>query len=346
MRLSTLYLFALFLLALPALSSAGRVAIIADNGESVRTACASFSGSATAADVLKGSGLGVQLADYGPDLGEAVCKIGATGCEISNCFCDPNYWAFFYSGGGSWTSSEVGVSFHEVSNGELLGFRWTSWPPAEPEMRSFSDICPPEEGAQVQYVARHFEIDLPEDPLCIGEPIEMNVQSLEEELPVWEPSLDSLRRDVFRPIDIFMGTVVKVFYKNTWLELVSSGETDEEGDYSFTPPLPGTYNLELSKIGFVHTTKNLEVADCTPVPECIADSDCAYDQQCVQQACVQLSGYCGYVEDHEFVEYECCSDSACSASPVGGRCEDHRCVEPSETRMRDILRVLFNYYIY
>ncbi|VVC02669.1 Uncharacterised protein [Candidatus Burarchaeum australiense] len=139
---------AFLLVVLPSLASAGefaRAAIIADSGTGVQTACVNFSGSASAAELLAQSGLGPEFADYG-DMGKAVCKLGATGCNATSCFCSSSYWAFYYARNGSWVSSDVGVSFHNATDGEVLGFRWTSAMPAEePAWVNFSEACEPME---------------------------------------------------------------------------------------------------------------------------------------------------------------------------------------------------------
>ena len=89
-------LASMLVMLLAAAAHADQVAVVVDNGQTVRTACVEFSGTTTAADIASSSGLSFAFADYG-GLGKAVCKIGATGRDPSNCFCDANYWAFYYS---------------------------------------------------------------------------------------------------------------------------------------------------------------------------------------------------------------------------------------------------------
>jgi len=333
-------LFALALLLIASAAHAGRVGIVADHGSFVQTACVSYSGTKTAADVLRSSGLGVEMADYGGELGEAVCRIGATGCPSSNCFCQPEYWAFYYSNdGSSWTMSETGVSFHDVSDGEILGFSWTGWPPEEPEWRAFGSICPSSGAEQGERIIRHFSVNITGNEtggFCTDGQVRVHVQSVEDKAPVWEPSFDDARREVFQ------GAAVKVFHRNGWWDVVERGETNRTGYFEFLPDLAGDYSVEVSKTGFVHFFSNFEAKDCS-MPECASDAACNYDEYCSQAGkCEKVAGYCGYAQKHKFVEYECCSDSMCSAD---SRCEDHRCVVQDSTRLKEIIRVLFSYYI-
>ncbi|MFA6036252.1 MAG: carboxypeptidase-like regulatory domain-containing protein [Candidatus Micrarchaeia archaeon] len=332
-----------FMLLLSSISLAGRVAVVADTGSSVMAACISYTGTKTAADILHSSGLGVETADFGPGMGEAVCKVAGTGCSASNCFCSSNYWAFYYSDdGNTWTESGTGVSFHDVSDGELLGFSWTGWPPAEPEWRSFSSICSSSSGqAEEPRVIRHFFLNLTNagnaspETFCMGEPVSVNILSVEDKAPVWEPSFNDAKREVF------MGSAVKIFHKDGWWDVFSSGYANKTGFYDFTPLLAGNYSIEVSKSGFVHDYADLEAKDCS-LPECTSNSQCEGNAACVQGKCAEVSGACGYADNHNFIEYQCCSDSACSAN---SRCEDHLCVQRDAHRLSEALRVCFNYYM-
>lgn len=334
-----------FLLLLSSLAWAGRVAIVADSGSSVMTACVSYSGTKTAADILSSSGLGVEMADYGGALGKAVCMIGGTGCSASNCFCQSNSWAFFYSAGGSWAFSWTeGVSSHQVSDGEIIGFRWTSWPgwvPEEPAWRDFESICSSSGAREGPRVIRHFSVNITNadgvqgGQFCLGAPIGMNIQSAEDKSPVWDPTFNDAKREVFS------GSMVKVFRKDGWWDVADGGYTDKGGNYSFTPLLAGNYSVEISKSGFVHEYADLVVRDCTPVPQCSLNSDCNYDETCDSGTCTPVSGFCGIAENHKFIEYACCSDSMCSAN---SRCEDHLCVNENRAHIAEVMRVLFNIY--
>jgi len=350
------FLLAFACLATPAYAE--QVAVVVDNGQTVQTACVSFSGTTTAADITAQSGLGFAFADYGGSLGKAVCRIGATGCDPSTCFCDSNYWAFYYSLGGSWTQSSTGVSFHDVSNGEILGFRWTpscvliDWwncpPPEEPELRSFSEICSSssaDSDARAIPVMRHFSVSLPNGTLCAGQPIEATVISVEDKGPIWEATAEPSPVPGEFKRDLFYGASARIFQKDVWWNLVSTQEVNSSGTLELKAEKPGKYSLDISKTGFVSEIRQGEIKDCTPVPECSGDSACEADEQCQDGVCMQLSGSCGYAEDHKFIEYACCSDSACGAPGSGARCEAHTCVVRSASDLSNILRVLFGYHI-
>ncbi|MDO8339412.1 MAG: hypothetical protein Q7T16_02030 [Candidatus Burarchaeum sp.] len=339
-------LFAFALLAVfSALVHAGQVAVVVDNGLTVRTACVEFSGTTTAADIASNSGLSFAFADYGGSLGKAVCRIGATGCDPSSCFCDANYWAFYYSYGSSWAEAPTGVSFHEVGNREVLGFSWTSFPPAEPELRAFSEICtvPDTSNAKVIPAVRHMSVSLPNRTLCAGEPINVSVLSLENEGPIWEISAEPSHVPGSFEREAFYGASARFFRKEVWWNLVSAQEVGKTGTLELSAEKPGSYSLDVSKNGFVQVLKNFNVVDCTPVPECAINADCAEDRACEQGSCAQLSGSCGFIENHKFTEYECCSDSACSALGSGARCEAHACVVRTTPELSEIIRVLFGY---
>ncbi|MEW6328604.1 MAG: hypothetical protein AB1468_00655, partial [Candidatus Micrarchaeota archaeon] len=86
----------LCLLAGAGAGSCGRVALVVSfEGADVLTRCVGYSGSASAADILQNSGLGVVILED-PVLGKALCKIGGVGCGADDCFgCNsPYYWGF------------------------------------------------------------------------------------------------------------------------------------------------------------------------------------------------------------------------------------------------------------
>ncbi len=337
-----LSIFAFILLASSA-AWASQVALVADHGTYVQTACVSYTGTKTAAEILHSSGLGIEAQDDGP-LGELLCRIGGTGCPAINCFCGaPNYWAFFYSTGGAWTSSDVGISSHQVSDGEILGFRWTDWnlwPTEAPEWRDFAKICTSSQREGPRLI-RHFDVNITNEDgvqggkACAGAPVSVKISSVEEKAPIWDVSFNDVKREVF------WGAAVKIFHKNGWWDVAESGYADKKGYYSFTPALPGLYSIEISKSGFVHSFSDLNAEDCTPVPECSLDSNCSYDETCSSGECKPVSGNCGIAQEHKFIEYACCSDSACGAN---SRCEDHLCVRENRAHLAEVMRVLFNIY--
>lgn len=63
-----------------------------------------------------------------------------------------------------------------------------------------------------------------------------------------------------------------------------------------------------------------------PPPECLQDGDCAFDQLCANQSCIDITGECGYPENHSWIDYECCDDEGCGYLMI---CENNTCeLEP------------------
>jgi hypothetical protein len=58
--------------------------------------------------------------------------------------------------------------------------------------------------------------------------------------------------------------------------------------------------------------------------ECCSNSDCTTDKSCSNHYCVDISCSCGYVSNHQCIEYECCSDSDCD---YGYYCSEHNCLK-------------------
>ena len=61
--------------------------------------------------------------------------------------------------------------------------------------------------------------------------------------------------------------------------------------------------------------------------ECDTNSDCRYNEYCSLSNCVSeckpvVQGICGYISNHKWVNYDCCSDSDCSESQ---RCVNNKC---------------------
>ncbi|MCC7552362.1 hypothetical protein KO317_01705 [Candidatus Micrarchaeota archaeon] len=69
---------------------------------------------------------------------------------------------------------------------------------------------------------------------------------------------------------------------------------------------------------------------CRPGPtfciayECTKDAECKKDEVCENNKCIELTGECGYADDHEWIEYECCKNSDCQNAE---KCEDHKCIK-------------------
>ncbi|MFH0885299.1 MAG: hypothetical protein V1861_06325 [Candidatus Micrarchaeota archaeon] len=52
-------------------------------------------------------------------------------------------------------------------------------------------------------------------------------------------------------------------------------------------------------------------ASCLPPSECLADGDCSELEFCSGGNCTNVTGACGYPENHSWVAYGCCADADC-----------------------------------
>lgn len=97
----------------------------------------------TAIDLLRAAELPLVTVSFG-GLGEGVCTIVRTGCDISACrqrLCqtgdfDSPFWQFWVQqDAGNWTLSTLGGSQHEVTDGDILSWSWTG---TEPQRETLS----------------------------------------------------------------------------------------------------------------------------------------------------------------------------------------------------------------
>ena len=111
---------------------------------------------------------------------------------------------------------------------------------------------------------------------------------------------------------------------------VWSSTTNTNGIAVF-PLQEGILTVYAELIGY--TSQNLTMlVDCTPPPppECLEDDDCSFDEVCEMESCINISGECGYAEDHSWVSYECCEDDDCGFRMI---CANSSCIirpEPPE----------------
>ncbi len=226
--------------------------------------CIEFQSGASAFDVLENSGLQIATRDFGPGLGMALCKIGDVGCSADNCFCQSEYWGFYYLSGGSWEYAPVGISGYTISNGDVLGFRWGAYGD-KPELHSFGEICSsPTQGGGGRPV-RHFVITM--NGNCSKEPFVINVKEKEEGGVIWEPTAFSLAGD--QNIKVESGVGIKVllheiyFGRDAGFEKVAFLFTNKEGNTSFIPEKAGKYRLEFEKGGdFLREEREIEIDVC------------------------------------------------------------------------------------
>ncbi|MFN7991092.1 MAG: hypothetical protein U0R44_02940 [Candidatus Micrarchaeia archaeon] len=111
------------------------------------------------------------------------------------------------------------------------------------------------------------------------------------------------------------GAFISVQDGRSWSSLSGkSGEVSfplDEGDI-FINASRGNY----STVGFYSTV------DCTP-PECLEDGQCASNQYCSEEKCVEAVGTCGYPANHSWVHYTCCSDTDCGNASM---CINNTCI--------------------
>ncbi|MBN1399187.1 MAG: hypothetical protein JXA74_00015 [Anaerolineae bacterium] len=99
------------------------------------------------ADVLRAAGLRL-VTDSSFGLGEAVCKIEATGCDYpaQQCFCECMgatcaYWNYWYWEGADWVHSPMGASNRSVADGAIEAWVWGSDQDRPPALDTLSGLC-------------------------------------------------------------------------------------------------------------------------------------------------------------------------------------------------------------
>ncbi len=102
-----------------------------------------------------------------------------------------------------------------------------------------------------------------------------------------------------------------------------SSLTGSAGEASF-PLEEGSVWIRAEKANYT-TREFFAQVSCAPPPECLADSDCAQIAYCSAGNCTNVTGECGYPENHSWVYYECCTDEDCSAN---SSCDGHTCTTP------------------
>ena len=105
-------------------------------------------------ELRRQTGLSVSIEPF-PGKGNAVCRIGDTGCTTpqENCFCkcmssECKYWSYWQQAGGVWEYSVIGSSSTEVRNGSVDGWSWSEGVIGQhaenaPRLLTFDEICNP-----------------------------------------------------------------------------------------------------------------------------------------------------------------------------------------------------------
>jgi len=111
----------------------------------------------------------------------------------------------------------------------------------------------------------------------------------------------------------------------------STANTNEKGQAFFENVSDGSYYVSVTG-GDTSTSKTIEV-NRLQCKGCANNVGCASDEYCntTIYSCEKVQGgECGYVNDHQWVNYQCCSDGDCN---TGYRCDSHSCV----TRKYDLV---------
>ncbi len=122
-------------------SPANVAGIVVDYGDGHSTyAIVAFEeASISGVELLRRSGLSLLTVEFG-GLGEGVCAIEETGCDLSACrtrLCqtgDPDspFWHYVREGGdGAWLPAPLGASSSTIENGDVDGWFWTGAAPAD-----------------------------------------------------------------------------------------------------------------------------------------------------------------------------------------------------------------------
>jgi len=153
---------------------------------------------------------------------------------------------------------------------------------------NYSELCPAPPPKQ-------FNVSV--TPLCNES--RMMVQVAEDDIPIQ---------------DVFVRTL-------NW-----SSTTNNNGQAIF-PLDEGYVYIVANKSGFVRQEFWIDI-NCTPEPpppppECLQNPDCALNQICENETCVNISGTCGYAENHSWINYECCEDNECGYKMI---CANKSCI--------------------
>jgi len=107
---------------------------------------------------------------------------------------------------------------------------------------------------------------------------------------------------------------------------ISSGNwsslTGSSGEAVF-PLVEGLVAIHAEKKGYDKKDISKEIS-CAPPPECLMDEGCTSNKFCQGGKCENVSGECGYPENHTWVRFGCCNDSDCGNESV---CTNKACVQ-------------------
>jgi hypothetical protein len=94
------------------------------------------------------------------------------------------------------------------------------------------------------------------------------------------------------------------------------------------PLIEGYEYIQANKTGY-HSHAFWKNISCKPPeppkppPECLENLSCASNQYCSNETCMNLTGDCGYPENHSWIDYECCEDNDCGYGMI---CQNNICI--------------------
>lgn len=112
--------------------------------------------------------------------------------------------------------------------------------------------------------------------------------------------------------------------------VITLGTTDSNGRINFDG-CGQTLQAYVSKSDYSSDSTTFTEVNCdrcfTPATntfECTTNNDCPANQQCSNSQCIPIACDCGFISNHQCIDYQCCSASACGTNEV---CTDHICVK-------------------
>lgn len=123
------------------------------------------------------------------------------------------------------------------------------------------------------------------------------------------------------------GNDAHVFVKEG-TEIIAAGDTEDDV-FTFDGCDMADLYIKVTKSGYARKEiTGKDTVSCSScgsqggTPECTVDDECLSTQRCLSGECVSVPCECGTVQNHQCVEYECCSDLKCGANEL---CENHVC---------------------
>lgn len=250
---TTTILALLLILATTATAARVGVAIEYPNG-TVHTECVQVSDGTDGYNTLEETSLQI-IWSHHQLWGHGLCAIEDVGCPADNCYCKSDYWAFLLAekGDNNWNYMPVGFDAgdecwnHDYNSytghycardGDVIALAYGPWG-TQPSFVKFTDICGPTRRSS--RASRNMETQIEGDTAKAGEPATLTVRD--------ENTGDAIKGVEVGVYEGVPGASAKVF----------EGETNNEGEISFTIEEAGDYRIRLSKSRYPHEYMELKV---------------------------------------------------------------------------------------